>query len=95
MIFISSNHKGGFINARFNQYQTHKGQLTNTHKYSSAKREQNDDFFAYWESEMTDSEALEKFKGGKSYDRFSLAEFVNIVAAWVYFPRSSMLSVCY
>lgn len=39
------------------------------HKYSSVQREQEDDSFAYWESEMTDSEALEKFKGGKGNDK--------------------------
>jgi hypothetical protein len=33
------------------------------YKYSSVQREQADDSFAYWESEMTDSEALVKFKG--------------------------------
>lgn len=39
------------------------------HKYSSVQREQDDDSFAYWESEMTDAEALEKFKGGKGNDK--------------------------
>jgi hypothetical protein len=39
------------------------------HKYSSVQREQDEDYFAYWESEMTDSEALEKFKGGKGNDK--------------------------
>lgn len=35
------------------------------HKYSSVRREPDEDSFAYWESEMADAEALEKFKGGK------------------------------
>lgn len=39
------------------------------HKYSSVQIEQDDDSFAYWESEMTDAEALEKFKGGKGNDK--------------------------
>ncbi len=39
------------------------------HKYSSVQREQDDDSFAYWEGEMTDAEALEKFKGGKGNDK--------------------------
>lgn len=39
------------------------------HKYSSVQKEQDDDCFAYWDSEMTDSEALEKFKGGKGNDK--------------------------
>lgn len=39
------------------------------HKYSSVQREQDDDSFAYWESEMTDEEALGKFKGGKGNDK--------------------------
>lgn len=37
----------------------------NRHKYSSMQEEQDDNSFAYWESEMTEAEALEKFKGGK------------------------------
>ena len=39
------------------------------HKYSSVRREPDEDSFAYWECEMTDSEALEKFKGGKGNDK--------------------------
>ena len=39
------------------------------HKYSSMQREQDDDSFAYWESEMSEAEALEKFKGGKGNDK--------------------------
>lgn len=39
------------------------------HKYNSVQEEQDDDSFAYWESEMTDAEALEKFKGGKGNDK--------------------------
>ena len=39
------------------------------HKYSSIQREPDEDSFAYWESEMTDAEALEKFKGGKGNDK--------------------------
>ena len=39
------------------------------HKYSSVQEEQDDDSFAYWESEMTDAEALEKFKGGKGNEK--------------------------
>jgi hypothetical protein len=39
------------------------------HKYSSVQKEQDDDSFACWESEMTDAEALEKFKGGKGNDK--------------------------
>ncbi len=39
------------------------------HKYSSVQREPDEDSFAYWESEMTDAEALEKFKGGKGNDK--------------------------
>lgn len=39
------------------------------HKYSSVQTEQDDDSFAYWESEITDAEALEKFKGGKGNDK--------------------------
>lgn len=39
------------------------------HKYGSVQSEKDDDSFAYWESEMTDKEALEKFKGGKGNDK--------------------------
>ena len=39
------------------------------HKYSSVQREQDTDSFAYWESEMTDAEALEKFKGGRGNEK--------------------------
>jgi len=39
------------------------------HKYSSVQRAPDEDSFAYWESEMTDAEALEKFKGGKGNDK--------------------------
>ena len=39
------------------------------HEYSSMQREQDDDSFAYWESEMSEAEALEKFKGGKGNDK--------------------------
>ena len=39
------------------------------HKYGSVQKEQEDDSFAYWESEMTEIEALEKFKGGKGNDK--------------------------
>lgn len=39
------------------------------YKYSSVPREQDENSFAYWESEMTETEALEKFKGGKGNDK--------------------------
>lgn len=39
------------------------------HKYSIVQNEQDNDSFAYWESEMTDAEAFEKFKGGKGNDK--------------------------
>ena len=39
------------------------------YKYSSVQNEQGEDSFAYWESEMTDAEALEKFKGSKGNDK--------------------------
>lgn len=39
------------------------------YKYGSVPREQDENNFAYWESEMTDTEALEKFKGGKGNDK--------------------------
>lgn len=39
------------------------------YKYGSIPREQDENSFAYWESEMKDTEALEKFKGGKSNDK--------------------------
>jgi len=39
------------------------------HKYSISQNEHDEDTFAYWESEMTDAEALEKFKGGKGNDK--------------------------
>ncbi len=39
------------------------------HRYSSVQREQGDNFLAYWESEMSDAEALEKFKGGKGNNK--------------------------
>lgn len=39
------------------------------HKYSSVQREQDNDSFAHQESEMTDSEALEKFKGRRGDDK--------------------------
>jgi hypothetical protein len=35
------------------------------HKYRSMPREQDDDSFAYWESERTDAEALRNSKGAK------------------------------
>lgn len=39
-------------------------------KYTPISNEPtDDDLFAYWESEMTDNEALEKFKGGKGNDK--------------------------
>jgi hypothetical protein len=39
------------------------------YKYGNVPKEQNEDSFAYWESEMTDTEALKKFKGGRSNDK--------------------------
>lgn len=40
------------------------------HKYSAIPNEASEtDGFAYWESEMSETEALEKFKGGKSNDK--------------------------
>jgi hypothetical protein len=39
------------------------------YKYSSVPSEHDENSFAYWESEMTDAEALEKFKGGKGNDK--------------------------
>jgi hypothetical protein len=39
------------------------------YKYGSVPSEQDEASFAYWESEMTNAEALEKFKGGKSNDK--------------------------
>lgn len=39
------------------------------YKYGSVTREQDGNTFAYWESEMKDTEALEKFKGGKGNDK--------------------------
>jgi hypothetical protein len=39
------------------------------YKYGSIPREQDEATFAFWESEMTDAEALEKFKGGKGNDK--------------------------
>jgi hypothetical protein len=39
------------------------------YKYSSVQREQDEDSFAYWESEMKDADALEKFKGGRGNDK--------------------------
>lgn len=39
------------------------------YKYGSVLKEQNEDSFAYWESEMTDTEALKKFIGGKGNDK--------------------------
>ncbi len=38
------------------------------YKYGSVTREQDENSFAYWESEMSETEALEKFKGGKGND---------------------------
>lgn len=39
------------------------------YKYGSIPSENNENSFAYWESEMTDTEAFEKFKGGKGNDK--------------------------
>jgi hypothetical protein len=39
------------------------------YKYGSVLSEQNENFYAFWESEMTDIEALKKFNGGKSNDK--------------------------
>jgi len=39
------------------------------YKYGSVPSEYNENSFAHWESEMKDTEALEKFKGGKGNDK--------------------------
>lgn len=39
------------------------------YKYGCVPREQDENAFAFWESEMTETEALEKFKGGKGNDK--------------------------
>lgn len=39
------------------------------YKYGCVPREQDENSLAFWESEMTNTEALEKFKGGKGNDK--------------------------